>query len=79
MILETYTSEEKIELPDFLTVHGEVTDQPLYSMFNLSLKEYHSLEVRAGATKTTSDEVFNYRKTYAEEASNGGDSGIEMR
>jgi len=43
MLLETYTtlgSEElKQRLPDFLNIGAEVTGDPAFSMFNLSLKE----------------------------------------
>ncbi|KAL5017121.1 hypothetical protein ScPMuIL_006710 [Solemya velum] len=41
VLLETYTTMEgeALELPDFLLVKEEVTDNSQYSMFNLSLKE----------------------------------------
>lgn len=43
MLLETYTSLEgeklKEILPKFLNIVKEVTGDPYYSMFNLSLKE----------------------------------------
>lgn len=43
MLLETYTAlsgdELKIILPQFLTIEKEVTGNPDYSMFNLSLRE----------------------------------------
>jgi hypothetical protein len=43
MLLETYTSLEgealKNILPPFLNINKEVTGDPSYSMFNLSLKE----------------------------------------
>jgi hypothetical protein len=43
MLLETYTtlsSEElKQRMPDFLNIGSEVTGDPAFSMFNLSLKE----------------------------------------
>ena len=43
MLLETYTtlnSEElKKRLPDFLNVGNEVTGDPAFSMFNLSLRQ----------------------------------------
>lgn len=43
MLLETYTSllgeELKKSLPPFLNIEREVTGDPYYSMFNLSLKE----------------------------------------
>lgn len=42
-MLETYTSLEgeqlKKSLPNFLNILKEVTGDPYYSMFNLSLKE----------------------------------------
>ena len=43
MFLETYTTqtldELKSKLPDFLAIVSDVTGQPTYSMYNLSLKE----------------------------------------
>ena len=41
ILLETYTTKvgEDLKLPDFLEVEKEVTDDPSYSMFNLSLKD----------------------------------------
>ena len=43
VFLETYTSLSKEELakrlPDFLNIQGDVTKDPEYSMYNLSLKE----------------------------------------
>ena len=43
MLLETYTTlgldELKKRLPDFLNIGSEVTGDPAFSMFNLSLKE----------------------------------------
>ena len=43
MLLETYTTlglnELKERLPDFLNIGSEVTGDPAFSMFNLSLKE----------------------------------------
>lgn len=43
MLLETYTAltsnELKNILPQFLTIEKEVTGNPDYSMFNLSLRE----------------------------------------
>jgi hypothetical protein len=43
ILLETYTSSEdsnvQKSLPQFLTIVEEVTGNPLYSMFNLSLRE----------------------------------------
>ena len=43
MLLETYTTlsvdELKERLPDFLNIGAEVTGDPAFSMFNLSLKE----------------------------------------
>lgn len=43
MLLETYTAltgdELKNILPQFLTIEKEVTNNPDYSMFNLSLRE----------------------------------------
>lgn len=40
VLLETYTTKtDDLELPDFLKIQREVTDEPEYSMFNLSLKE----------------------------------------
>ena len=40
-ILETYTTIKQgdLELPDFLDIAKEVTGDPSYSMFHLSLKE----------------------------------------
>lgn len=75
MILETYTTDSSsIVLPDFLTIECDVTDQPLYSMYNLSKKEYHITEVKAGVTRSA--DAFNYRRVYAEEATNGKDEYI---
>lgn len=72
MILETYTTAEagNINLPDFLDVDCEITDQPLYSMYNLSEKKFHDMEVTAGAPKT-SDSSFDYRQIYAAEVESG--------
>ncbi|XP_076452635.1 TRPL translocation defect protein 14-like [Babylonia areolata] len=41
MLLETFTAQDRdaLTLPDFITIQGEVTGDPRYSMFNLSLKE----------------------------------------
>lgn len=43
MLLETYSAHEKNQLlellPQFLNIEKEVTGNPDYSMFNLSLKE----------------------------------------
>ena len=41
MLLETFTAKDRnsVMLPDFITVEREVTGDPSYSMFNLSLKE----------------------------------------
>lgn len=41
LLLETYTTKvgDNLELPDFLDIAKEVTGDPLYSMFHLSLKE----------------------------------------
>ncbi|KAJ8312898.1 hypothetical protein KUTeg_010271 [Tegillarca granosa] len=41
VLLETYTTLEgdALKLPDFLDIQKEVTEDPAYSMFNLSLKE----------------------------------------
>ena len=41
MLLETFTAKDRnsVVLPDFITVEREVTGDPSYSMFNLSLKE----------------------------------------
>jgi hypothetical protein len=41
MILETYTTLKgrDLVLPDFLEIEKEVTGNPLYSMYNLSLKD----------------------------------------
>ena len=43
MLLETYTTmsvtDLKQRLPDFLDIGSEVTGDPAFSMFNLSLKE----------------------------------------
>ena len=38
LLLETYTTKESddLEFPDFLEVMREVTNEPQYSMFNLS-------------------------------------------
>ena len=75
MILETYTVDAE-ELPelDFITVECEITDQPLYSMYNLSMKKYHHPELKAGANSSTND--FNYRHVYAREASRSDDGII---
>lgn len=75
MILETYTTDSSnIPWPNFLTVDCEVTDQPLYSMYNLSLKDYHPTEVKAGVTRSA--DGFNYRQFYAEEACNHKDDYV---
>ena len=44
MLLETFTAKDRdpITLPDFLTVEREVTGDPTFSMFNLSLKNEFS-------------------------------------
>ena len=41
LLLETYTTKEggDLKLPDFLEVVKEVTDDPQYSMFQLSYKD----------------------------------------
>lgn len=41
LILETYTTKigDDLELPDFLDIAKEVTGDPSYSMFYLSLKK----------------------------------------
>lgn len=41
ILLETYTTKigDALKLPDFLEIIKEVTEDPCYSMFNLSLKE----------------------------------------
>ena len=41
LILETYTTKfgDDLELPDFLDIAKEVTGDPFYSMFHLSLKK----------------------------------------
>ena len=39
MLLETYTAQASVSLPDFVTVDREVTDNPSFSMFTLSLKQ----------------------------------------
>ncbi|KAL3856761.1 hypothetical protein ACJMK2_011481, partial [Sinanodonta woodiana] len=40
ILLETYTTKtSNLNLPDFLKIEKEVTDDPQYSMFNLSLKD----------------------------------------
>jgi hypothetical protein len=42
MMLETYTTMkgDDLHLPDFLEISREVTDDPGYSMYNLSLKDH---------------------------------------
>ena len=74
MILETYTGTEAghIDVPDFLTVSCEVTDQPLYSMYNLCLKDYHQMEVKAGVTQAVTQ--FDYRQAYADIEADGTES-----
>lgn len=69
MILETFTTEDSntIDTPPFITMDMEITDQPLYSMYNLSRKDYHPTEVKAGVTRSSID--FDYRQVYAKEAS----------
>ena len=78
MILETYTTatDDEIIIPDFMTSESEVTEQPLYSMYNLSLKDYHAMEVRAGATRSPVE--FDYRQVYADVEAGTKESGIEM-
>jgi len=78
MILETYTTatDAEITIPDFLTSECEVTEQPLYSMYNLSHKDYHAMEVTAGATRSPVE--FDYRQVYAEVEAGTKESGIEM-
>lgn len=41
ILMETYTtkSPDEVHLPDFLEIVKEVTHDPHYSMFNLSLKD----------------------------------------
>ncbi|KAL4223212.1 TRPL translocation defect protein 14 [Mactra antiquata] len=41
ILLETYTTKsvEELKVPDFMNIVKEVTDDPNYSMFNLSLKD----------------------------------------
>ena len=41
MLLETFIAKDRVSvtLPDFITIEREVTGDPSYSMFNLSLKE----------------------------------------
>lgn len=68
MIMETYTVDaEVLPIPDFITVEAEVTDQPLYSMYNLSMKDYHPPELKAGANRSAKN--LDYRHIYAREAS----------
>lgn len=37
-ILTTHSLEDNVELPDFLEIEKEITNDPEYSMYNLSLK-----------------------------------------
>lgn len=78
MILETYTTitEGEISIPDFLTSESDITDQPLYSMYNLSLKDYHTMEVKAGANRSVKE--FDYRQIYADVEAGTKECGIEM-
>ena len=41
ILLETYTTKSsgRLKLPEFLEIKKEVTEDPYYSMFNLSLKD----------------------------------------
>ena len=45
MLLETYTclSPDTLQLPDFLTIKENVTGNPRYSMYNLSLVKQQQL------------------------------------
>jgi len=80
MILETYTTAEgkDFDAPPFLEIDCEITDHPLYSMHNLSLKDYHNMEIKAGATEST--DTFDYRHIYAQaECSENGIGVIEFQ
>ncbi|XP_005110172.1 TRPL translocation defect protein 14 [Aplysia californica] len=45
MLLETFTTDKGLTtLPDFLTVEKEVTEEPKYSMFNLSQKDEYLVD-----------------------------------
>ena len=44
-LLETYTTKENLELPSFLDVVREVTEDPHYSMYYLSAMTTTSTEV----------------------------------
>lgn len=48
ILLETYTTQkgEELQLPEFLAIHKEVTDDPYYSMYNLSRKDAEMDEKR---------------------------------
>ncbi|XP_012145533.1 TRPL translocation defect 14 isoform X3 [Megachile rotundata] len=98
MLLETYTAltgdELKNILPQFLTIEKEVTGNPDYSMFNLSLREEwnntnkycHNLHdyALAGLTESGSAENKNIntseaRGTSAKKHVNGASNGVESR
>ncbi|XP_046621846.1 TRPL translocation defect protein 14 isoform X2 [Neodiprion virginianus] len=81
MLLETYTAlsgeELKRILPQFLTIEKEVTGNPDYSMFNLSLREewnstnkychtLHGLSDGAGAESKKSHSHYHHRYHYEE-------------
>jgi hypothetical protein len=38
-ILTTHSLEQDLVLPDFFKIEKEITNDPVYSMFNLSLKK----------------------------------------
>ena len=56
MLLETFTAQDSsdLNLPDFLTVEREVTHDPSYSMFNLSLRVEYYDEHRCSVISTPS-------------------------
>lgn len=59
-LLETYTTKTGVELqlPDFLEVEKEVTDNPLYSMFNLSLKDPIKFKREHLSSVTSDDGIY---------------------
>ena len=54
-LLETYTTKESLELPSFLDVAREVTEDPHYSMYYLSALTTTSTEVSTDNASGTGD------------------------
>jgi hypothetical protein len=73
MILETYTTMRsgKLSLPDFLTIQQEVTGNPQYSMYNLSVKDVAVGQLANG--EPTSHQPVNAVNDVKKHLCNGGD------